>query len=120
MAEITIEDGIIIDSLDETISRLENLSGIKNIDINDIVEFVQTQKYTKFYLDKEMNGVDPLDNHSIYLWVDTGFEDENKNPIFISMIRQDGNFIGHFIGNSQFLKSLIIKYFPYNKKKIES
>jgi len=119
MSEFIIEEGIIIDSLEETIERLEHASGIKNIDFNDIADFIQTQKYTKFYLDRELNCVDPLEPKSVYLWVDTGFEDEKGNPIFISLIHKDEIFIGHFIGNSIYLKTPVIKFFPKNKKKIE-
>jgi len=118
MDEVTIDKNIVVDNLDDLIPRLEKESGFNNIDVMDIVEFVQGEKSTKFFFDDAMNGKDELSRDIRYLWLDTGFCDKNDNPIFISLLNHSGYYSGHFIGNSMYLSGRIAEYYSYNEKEI--
>ena len=117
MGEVTFDKNIYVDNVDEMIAILEKETGISNIDINDIVEFVQGEKSTKFYFDQDMNGKDERARNITYLWLDTGFVDAKGNPLFISLLNHDGYFTGHFIGNSFYLSKKIY-YFYQNQRAV--
>ena len=75
MGEVNFDRNIIVDNVDEMLGILQKECGFDNIDINDIIEFVQGEKSTKFYFDNAMNGKDERSRDIRYLWLDTGFED---------------------------------------------
>jgi hypothetical protein len=118
MSEFYIGRNIIVDETETMLPILEAQSGIDNIDIKDIAEFVDSQKGTKFYFDSAMNGKDEMSKDIVYLWIDTGFKDKYGKPLFISLINHKGYFTGHFIGTSSYLAGKIADYFPENRNKI--
>lgn len=121
MREVYIGDQIVIDNADEMLRVLEKESGYSYIDINDVVDFINKEKATKFYFDSAMNGKSEtltLGRDIKYLWCDTGFTDSNGHALFISMIARDGYFSGHFVGISVYLAGKIADYFPENRKEI--
>ena len=115
MGEVNFDRNIIVDNVDEMISILQKECGFGNIDINDIIEFVQGEKSTKFYFDNAMNGKDERSRDIRYLWLDTGFEDSKGNPLFISLLNHGGYYSGHFIGSSYYLSKRIYQYYPENE-----
>ena len=118
MGEVNIDRNIVIDNLEEMLKILEKECGFNDIDINDIVEFVQGEKSTKFYFDDAMNGKDEKSRDIRYLWLDTGFEDSRGNPIFISLLNHSGYYSGHFIGSSYYLSKRIYQYYPENERTV--
>ena len=118
MGEVNIDRNIVIDNLEEMLKILEKECGFNGIDINDIVEFVQGEKSTKFYFDDAMNGKDEKSRDIRYLWLDTGFEDSRGNPIFISLLNHSGYYSGHFIGSSYYLSKRIYQYYPENERTV--
>ena len=118
MGEVNFDRNIIVDNVDEMINILQKECGIGNIDINDIIEFVQGEKSTKFYFDNAMNGRDDRARDIKYLWLDTGFIDSRGNPIFISLLNHGGYYSGHFIGSSYYLSKRIYQYYPENEKAV--
>ena len=118
MGEVNIDRNIVIDNLEEMLKILEKECGFSDIDINDIVEFVQGEKSTKFYFDDAMNGKDEKSRDIRYLWLDTGFEDIRGNPIFISLLNHSGYYSGHFIGSSYYLSKRIYQYYPENERTV--
>lgn len=121
MAELNIEENIIIDDIDKLMEHLEILSGDKNVNINEIVEFIKKEKYTKFYFDKHFKSVDSNDKTVRYLWLDTGYKSEKEEPIFLSFAKTEEKFIGHFCGNTHFLvKKFIESGFFGNHRSIST
>lgn len=118
MGEVNIGRNIIIDNVEEMLTILEKECGFSNIDIKDIIEFVQAEKSTKFFFDKEMNGKDELSKDIVYLWIDSGFEDQRNRPLFISLLCRDGYYTGHFVGNSYYLSKKIADFYFENKRAI--
>lgn len=118
MGELNIDRNIVIDNLEEMLKILEKECGFSDIDVNDIVEFVQGEKSTKFYFDDAMNGKDEKSRDVRYLWLDTGFEDSKGYPLFISVLNHSGYFSGHFIGNSYYLSKRIYQYYPENERTV--
>lgn len=118
MEEISISSNIIIDAVDETFDRLRQFSRIDNLDMDDVIDFIRTEKSTHFYFDEKMNLKEEGDRNIKYLWLDTGLEEPNKRPIFLSLLYRDGYFVGHYTGDWKFLSGNIAAYFPSNTRMI--
>lgn len=123
--EMIIDDIFHIDNLKEMASFLESKTGIKDIPIDSVVEFISGEKNTKFYLNDKLEQVGQDGDYSdvVYVWLDTGLLNRTGCPLFISMIpikTMSGEYRGHFIGDSKFLSSKAIEYFPKNRKDIEN
>ena len=85
------------------------MSKIQNIDLDDVIEFIQTEESTKFYLDKTITGCEEKD--ATYVWLDSGFTDERKQPLFISLLNHHGFFSGHIVGSAYSLSQSIADHF---------
>jgi hypothetical protein len=119
MGEINISNNIILDDDDMIIERLRLFSGINAVGIDDVVGFIKNEANTHFYLDDKMNIKAEDDKGIKYLWLDTGLESTKGNrPLFISLINQDGYYVGHYIGDWKFLGNTIAQYFPTNIRMI--
>lgn len=115
-------ENIYIDNIKEVISRLEQYSGLKNIQIQDIKNFINSQPSTKFFFDNTMKRVEENDRKALYVWLDSGFQETHGHPLFISLLRDNygEGFVGHYVGVSNFLKDTVITYFPKNRTKINN
>jgi hypothetical protein len=119
MEEILISENIIIDEVDGTLERLRSFSKISAVKMEDVIDFIKTEKCTQFYLDDKMNLKEAGERGVRYLWLDTGLEGStNKRPIFLSLLFQDGYFVGHYTGDWKFLSGNIASYHPANTRTI--
>lgn len=109
MNEITF-DNITLDEVETLVRFLSSKSKVPNIDINDVVEFIKTQENTKFYFDNQLSGCD--EKAASYLWLDTGFTDDRKRPLFISLLNYHGFFVGHMVGDAS---SLMVNMAAFNR-----
>lgn len=117
MSELKIKENIIIDDAEAVVERIEERTGFRNIDINDIIDFINHEPNTIYYVDEKGNVKVEPDN-TRYLWIDSGFEEEGK-PIFISLLNSYyGEFVGHYTGHYKFLTRTITDYFPQNIKYV--
>lgn len=108
MSEITFGN-CIIDDPEAVLKYLSQMSKIQNIDLDDVIEFIQTEESTKFYLDKTITGCEEKD--ATYVWLDSGFTDERKQPLFISLLNHHGFFSGHIVGSAYSLSQSIADHF---------
>lgn len=109
MNEITF-DNITLDEVETLVRFLSSKSRVQNIDINDVVDFVKKQENTKFYFDNQLSGCD--EKAASYLWLDTGFTDDRKRPLFISLLNYRGFFVGHMVGDAS---SLMVNMASFNR-----
>ena len=118
--EYSIGKDIIVDDPQMMLSILTKETGIEDIDLKDIAEFIESQKGTKFYFDNALNGQNPLEARTriMYLWVDSGFVNEQGQALFISLLNRNGYYSGHFVGTSGYLAGKVVGYWPENKAKI--
>jgi hypothetical protein len=119
MGEINISNNIILDDDNTIIDKLRLFSGIKSVEIEAVVEFIKNEENTHFYMDEKMN-IKPEDDRGVkYLWLDTGLENaKDSRPLFISLINQNGYYVGHYVGDWRFLGNTIAQYFPSNTRII--
>jgi len=108
MSEITFGN-CIIDDPEAVLKYLSQMSKIQNIDLDDVIEFIQTEESTKIYLDKTITGCEEKD--ATYVWLDSGFTDERKQPLFISLLNHHGFFSGHIVGSAYSLSQSIADHF---------
>lgn len=83
---LKITENIIIDDIDEVISRMQELIGPETFDINSMMNFIENEKATKFYFDQKMQGRSEGDRAAVYLWLDTGYVSQRDRTIFISLV----------------------------------
>lgn len=120
MGEISVFDNVIIDSVDEVLSHLSIRLGLtlsQSIDLDKVVEFIQTQDNTKFYVDERFN-VKTETSDTVYLFLDTGLLDKNGEIIFISMLNSGGYYHGHIVADYKYLASGIARYYTGNTRQI--
>ena len=67
MSEITFGN-CIIDDPEAVLKYLSQMSKIQNIDLDDVIEFIQTEESTKFYLDKTITAAKKKMPH-MYGWI---------------------------------------------------
>jgi len=116
MSELTVKEGIIIDDVENVVKLIQDRTGFRNVDINDVVDFINHEPGTIFYVDEKFNVKLEKEN-TRYLWLDTGFE-ENDRPIFISLLAEYGEYVGHYTGEYRFLTTAITNYYPQNYKAV--
>lgn len=117
-SEISINNQILIDSVEHVLIGLNNQTAFRDIDINDVVEFIRNEENTVFFLNDKLEITRNMAPDSVYLWVDTGFISRYGHPLFISMISRDGYFSGHYVGDSKFLSEKAIEFYPRNRNVI--
>lgn len=117
-SEISINNQILIDSVEHVLTGLNNQTAFRDIDINDVVEFIRKEENTVFFLNDKLEITRNMAPDSVYLWVDTGFISRYGHPLFISMISRDGYFSGHYVGDSKFLSEKAIEFYPRNRNVI--
>ena len=103
MTEMIVADGIIIDDAESVLQSIRNLCGIQVSDLEVVKKFINSEKNTKFYLDKNLNSQTNYNKDSVYLWLDTGFRDQRGGPVQISLLHSSKGFIGHVVGAISFL-----------------
>ena len=108
MGEIRIGN-IILDDTDTISTYLQQKSGIKKINLDDMVSFIENESHTKFFMDKNLVGCEEKD--AAYVWLDTGFIDNWKHPLFISCLSKSGYFAGHIIGDADWLTKTAAAFF---------
>lgn len=108
MSEITFKN-FIIDEPDTVSQYLTQKTKIKNIDLDEVVDYIQNQENTIFFLDKTFTGCE--ERNATYAWLDTGFLDEHKHPIFISLLNHQGFFSGHRVGDANSLSQTVADFF---------
>lgn len=117
-SEISINNQILIDSVEHVLIGLNNQTAFRDIDINDVVEFIRKEENTVFFLNDKLEITRNMAPDAVYLWVDTGFISRYGHPLFISMISRDGYFSGHYVGDSKFLSEKAIEFYPRNRNVI--
>ena len=98
---LKITENIIIDDIDEVISRMQELIGPETFDINSMVNFIKNEVTAKFYFDQKMQGKSEGDKAAVYLWLDTGYVSQRNRTIFISLLKNEysGTFVGSWVGD---------------------
>ena len=119
MCEMIIEKGIIVDDVERMMKELNDLTDKDIKDADVVKKFVCSEKNTKFYIDERLKSSVNQDTGSKYLWLDTGFCDKQNKPIFISLIRYCGEYVGHIVGTAKKLMESIKGFFPAYSKHIK-
>lgn len=119
MREMTIEKGIIIDNLECVLEELQQCTGRRISDLECMRKFICTEKHTKFYFDEKLKSSENKSETDIYLWLDTGYRDMNKKTLFLSMLKEGTEYVGHYVGSAANLANGAKKHFPAQRKHIQ-
>lgn len=118
MMNIEIEQGIIIDRAEELLEGLNAISSIRIEDMEKVISFIKEETHTKFYINHKLHSQMIEEDSSVYLWLDTGLVNGNGSPIFISLLKMEGIYIGHYYGTAETLSKSVKEYFYRNRKDI--
>lgn len=114
MSRVEIEKGIIIDETDGMLQGLNEIGRIKISDLEVVFRFISEEKNTRFYFDDKLSCKMQDEKSCVYLWLDTGLKNEYGNPIFISLLKQNGQYEGHYFGTADTLVKAVKSYFYRN------
>lgn len=117
--DICISERFIIENTEDLEERLKSILNNNSVTLTESIEFIKSEISTIFYFDNKLNLKQDIDKDVVYAWLDTGYCNQTNEPIFISLVKkEDGRFIGNYIGTSRTLASSTINYFPNNRKFI--
>ena len=119
MTEMIIDNGIIIDDAESVLCGIRELCNRNITDLEVVKKFVNQEKNTKFYIDKNLNSYMQQEPSCIYIWLDTGYQDVHGNPILISMIKGLKGFVGHVVGTVFMLAESVRSFFKLNRNHAE-
>lgn len=115
MSEVRILDKIVVDEPQNVEIAIYNLIG-KRVEFSLIRKFILNEKNTIFYLDKKLNSSTDSGYYNDYVWLDTGFRDENNSPIMICLHNQFSDYVGHYTGT---IRELSKRVKSFNKKNVK-
>ncbi|SEM19506.1 hypothetical protein SAMN04487770_12843 [Butyrivibrio sp. ob235] len=119
MTEFIIDNGIVIDDIEDVVEGIAKLSGKSMPDPHTIKRFITKEKSTKFYIDDKCSCKMQPDRGTVYLWLDSGFTDFRGDPIMISLLNDKcGGYSGHYYGTMRVLADNVISFFPKNRRNI--
>ncbi|MBE5844542.1 MAG: hypothetical protein E7302_10335 [Butyrivibrio sp.] len=121
MTEFIIDNGVVIDDIDDVVKGIARLSGMESPDPLTIKRFVTNEKSTKFYIDDKCSCKMQPDRDTVYLWLDSGYTDFHGDPIMISLLNnKSGGYTGHYCGTMKSLANNIVSFFPHNSRNIRN
>ena len=101
MCIMQIEEGIIIDAVENVVEAIEELNGMRIDDYEVIKKFILEENATKFYIDEKLNSYMEPHSSAIYVWLDTGFVDKSGNPILVALQKGYDGYVGHITDTSK-------------------
>ena len=116
--DICILEQFIIRNTEDVEERLKSILNNNSATLTASIKYIQSEISTIFYFDAKLNLKPDNDKDVIYAWLDTGYCNQNSEPIFISLVKNEDKFTGNYIGTSKTLASSTINYFPNNRKFI--
>lgn len=105
----------IIDEVEVVEDRICGLLGC-GISIPEMIDFIQKEKNTIFYFDRNLAEKTKEESDIQYAWIDSGYR-YKEEAVFISMLNHSGQFCGHFVGTARFLVNRLMGYNAYSRKK---
>lgn len=118
MMNFEIEPGIIIDNVEELWEELNAISSIRIENMDEVLSFIKEEKHTKFYINHKLHSQMVEEDNSMYLWLDTGLVTDKGMPIFISLLKKDDVYIGHYYGTAEKLAQSVKSFFYRYRKDI--
>lgn len=118
MAMYEIEKGIIVDEIEGLIEGINRYSSFELQSLETVFTFIREEYHTKFYIDRRMNPNMIENKETIYLWLDTGLRTVQDEPIFISLLKNEEGYAGHYIGTTNVLSNAVREFSPWNAKDI--
>lgn len=104
--EMIINPNYIIDEVELVQRKLDELvEGNCSLEITR--EFIKTQPFTIFHFDQQLTEKTENDKKAQIAWMDSGYCYKNE-PIFISLLRHDNIYCGHYVGTARFLVNGIV------------
>ena len=117
--EYKLDERLIIDDPEMAGRAFAKAAG-RELDLSKTSEFISKEPETKvFYFNPVMERRDADGKDTWAAWIDSGETNEKGEPIFLSVIKHDAYYSGHFVGTGQFLVNGICSRNIYNGKKIE-
>lgn len=118
MAMYEIEKGIIVDEIEGLLEGINKYSSFEIQSLETVFTFIREEYHTKFFIDRKMNINMAEDKDTTYLWLDTGMRTVQDEPIFISLLKNEEGYSGHYVGTTNILSNAVRDFSPWNSKDI--
>lgn len=118
MGNIEIEPEIIIENIEEVLEGLYINCNSRRYDLESVCSFIKEEQHTKFYINHKLHSQLVEEDTSLYLWLDTGLVNHNGSPLFISLIKKENIYIGHYYGTADTLTKSVREHFYKYRKEI--
>ena len=118
MAMYEIEKEIIVDEIEGLLEGINKYSSFEIQSLETVFTFIIEEYHTKFFIDRKMNINMAEDKDTTYLWLDTGMRTVQDEPIFISLLKNEEGYSGHYVGTTNILSNAVRDFSPWNSKDI--
>ena len=114
MEQVIMKNGVnhVIDNIEKVEERMSRI-GI-NASVEQIKKNVREDDI--FYFTDMLESKIPSDRSVFFSWINTGFSYSNE-PVFVSLVRNQDEFCGHFVGTPSFLVEGMKKTFEYKPRE---
>ena len=120
MMDMNIEETMIIDDVECVKTEMEAIIGKKISNLDIAKKYICTERNTKFYIDSQMRSNMEPNAATRYVWLDTGYRDQNNHAVFLSLCHRGHEYRGHYVGTARTLTSGMKKVSPNYKNDIET
>ena len=103
-----VRENYIINDIENVKTYIEDLTK-SEIDIDAMIDFIETEKYTTFCFSSILHAREPKDKDAIYAWLDTGYMTPKGEAIFISLKKNSIDqepyyaYAGFYVGTAKYL-----------------
>ena len=95
--DICILEQFIIRNTEDVEERLKSILNNNSATLTASIKYIQSEISTIFYFDSKLNLKPDNDKDIMYAWLDTGYCNQNSEPIFISLVKNEDKFTGNYI-----------------------
>ena len=101
---------------DTILSYLQRETGNEYLKLERIVDFINENDYTTYYIDEKLHIYPEEQPNCTYLWLRTGEYDINDKPLFVSLLHKgDGFYSGLYVGTPDYLMSSAARFLKAQK-----
>lgn len=84
---------------------------------DDIKKFTEFHKFANvYYFDSNLIRQAKCNEDTVYVWIDTGYDTKNEEPIFLALIKAQYCFSGHFVETGKNLLNKLCEHNEHNRK----
>lgn len=115
--EFVLNQDLIVDDVEKAQEGFQKIMKTKRLRWDDVKKFTESNNFKNvFYFNGDFKRQQGIEGDTMYVWIDTGYETEEHETIFISLVKNQLCFCGYFIGTGKMLNESMCKHYPHKHK----